>query len=110
MEAMKTIIISFVILLVTFSESVCQQRMIAARDEFHVAVLYNTPIGPKTIGVEPSLLANMEPGLSVDVHYMTTVSRNFQLGGWVGFAGFDEQFPVLRNFNDISIGGAIYTV
>jgi hypothetical protein len=88
---MKNCLVSSIVLLVLTGAAhlaAGQKMVIGTRDELHVSVGYNFPMGSKEVGGESCLLTNMKSKPSVEVRYMTSTFRNLSIGGWAGFARF----------------------
>ena len=71
-------------------ECFCQKIVIGTRDELYFSVGSNFPVGPKNFENEPSLLANMKSGQSIDVRYVSSLSRSLYAGAWAGLSEFSN--------------------
>lgn len=90
---MKDFFITSIALLVLIGTShigVCQKIVIGARDELHLSLGYNIPLGPKDAGDESCLLTNMKSAPSLEIRYMTSLFGNLSVGGWASLAVFED--------------------
>jgi hypothetical protein len=81
-RAVRTILNAITILFIFFHIGVAHAQKIVVnnRDDLSVSIGYAVPLGTKFISNEPALLANMKPGTSASIRYVTALRDKFHVG------------------------------
>ena len=85
---LKALAITFLVLQTYVSAG--QKILLKARGELLLSAGYNLPMGPKDVGGESTLLANMKSGPSVEASFVFGLSSRLGIAAWVGRYSFTD--------------------
>lgn len=87
-----TFIVIFILSGISSGTTFGQKILIKNRDDFSVSAGYCTPLGSKYLAEQPTLIANMRSGISVEARYLTSLLGHLRAGITVSrtqFTGWD---------------------